>query len=230
MADVEKLNQRIVYAGLKRMSSNRSEVQAGFDRWQSKFSQNEIDIFEIVSDLVDHLGLDIGEKKALMIGMHSASNKLFDELQAVPTLYLQNGEASNAAEADNAISNDDAPSFSKAANIETTERFFQLIGQYLSRSNPSEFSELIEIIEEESLPSASTEESRVIKQWSEDGLKKISFANTMALPMCKSLAHDLYILVSEVVGPVDADTIVNRVIDDLLKSELAQKFNPRELL
>jgi hypothetical protein len=225
MSDVKQLNQRIMYSALRRMSENRAEIQAGFNRWQEKFGSKSIDIFEVVTDLVDHLGLNINEKKALMIGLHSASSKLFDELQPVPTMFLQ---GTNIDDVVNEV--DVVQVKSKPANIETTERFFQLTCQYLQRNNKSAFNELAEIIEEESLPSASKKSKAEVKDWAKGGLNKIDFSDNLSLDLCQSFAHDLYVLMTEVVGPVETDVIVNRVIDDLLKSELAQKFNPRDLL
>lgn len=226
MSDTKELNQRIIYSSLRRMSENRAEIQAGFNRWQEKFGSKPIDIFEIVSDLVNHLGLNINEKKALMIGLHSASGKLFDELQPVPTMFLQGKNID-----DSAVDEVDTVQVkSKPANIETTERFFQLACQYLQRNNKSAFNELAEIIEDESLPSASKKTKVDLNEWAKNGLNKIDFSDDLSVSMCQSLAHDLYILMTEVVGPVDTDVTVNRVIDDLLKSELAQKFNPRDLL
>lgn len=225
MSDVQQLNQRIIYSALRRMSEKRSEIQAGFNRWQEKFGSKSIDIFEIVTDLVDHLGLNINEKKALMIGLHSASGKLFDELQPVPTMFLQGTNIEDEVEEVDTVQVN-----SKPANIETTERFFQLTCQYLQRNNKSAFNELAEIIEDETLPSALKKTKVDLKDWAKSGLNKIDFSDDLSVSMCQSLAHDLYVLMTEVVGPVDTDVIVNRVIDDLLKAELAQKFNPRDLL
>lgn len=223
MADIKELNQRIVYAGLSRMSPNRSEVQAGFSRWQEKFGQHDLDVFEIVADLVIYLGLGINEKKALMIGLHSASNKMFDELQAVPTVFFnkQSINTENLTAINQPL---------KSAHIDITERFFQLVCQYLQRSKKTAAEELAEIIEDESLPSSPTSMTSDLKEWGRNGLSKIDFPSDLNAEVCKSLAHDLYILLSEVAGPVEADTIINRVIDDLLKSDAAQTFSPRDLL
>jgi hypothetical protein len=70
----------------------------------------------------------------------------------------------------------------------------------------------------------------VLRDWAKSGLSAIDLSEELSVSMCQSLAHDLYVLMTEVVGPVDTDVIVNRAIDDLLKAELAQSFNPRDLL
>lgn len=227
MSDINELNQRILYAGLSRMSQNRSEIQAGFQRWQQALSSQPFDIFNIVADLVDHLGLNVSEKKALMIGMHSASNKLLDELTPVPPVLLQSaGESEPVSQTDEVqeIIN------TKPAHIQITDRFFQLIGQYITRNNRTATAELADIIEEEGLPSASGSAEKAVDAWANNGCGQMDLAKDVDVSMCQSLSHDLYVLMTEVIGPVDSDVIVNRAIDDLLKTEEAQKFNPRDLL
>ena len=152
-------------------------------------------------------------------------NKLFDELQPVPTMFLQGSSRDTVADD---VDIDQAAS--KPAIIETTERFFQLMCQYLKRNSKSAFDELLEIIEDESLPSASKEINSSLSDWVNSGLQKIDLSSKLDLPVCQALSHDLYVLITEVAGPVEADLIINRVIDDLLKSDLAQQFNPRDLL
>lgn len=228
MADQIELNQRVVYFALRRMTNSRSDVSAGFARWREKFETQPLDVIEVVTDLVAHLGLDIGEKKALMLGMHSASSKLFDELDPVPTMLLNGAAPVNASEPEantkpEIVSN-------KAAEIQTLERFLQLSSQYLKRSDAQAHRELMDIIADEGIPSARKGSAKDIKAWGASGLVDMALNESLSEDACQNMAHDYYVLLSEVVGPVSADTIINKTIDELLLSELAQKFNPRDLL
>jgi len=47
---------------------------------------------------------------------------------------------------------------------------------------------------------------------------------------CKTVCHSLYMLLAEVVGPMDADVISNKAISALMQMEVAARFDPRELL
>lgn len=230
MADQVQFNQRVVYYALRRMTESRNDISAGFARWRQQFETKPLDIIEVVTDLVAHLGLDIGAKKALMLGLHSGSAKLFDELEPVPTMLLGDGGAAPAHQGE--PEQDRAPEIvsNKPAEIQTLERFLQVSSQYLKRSNAGAHTELMDIIIDEGLPSARKGSANDIKAWGSNGLIDISFNDRLSEDACQNIAHDYYVLLSEVVGPVSSDTIINKTIDELLLSELAQKFNPRDLL
>ncbi len=228
MAEQNELNQRVVYYGLRRMTSSRNEISAGFTRWYQQFGSQPLDVIEVVTDLVAHLGVGVAEKKALMLGMHSASSKLFAELEPVPSVLLES-IGSGAVQSVNDVVEPAATS-GRPPEVETLERFLQLSSQYLKRSSAGSFNELADILSDESLPNAPADAVDSLRAWGKSGLIDISLNSGLSVDACQNIAHDYYVLVSEVVGPVVADTTINKTIDDLLTSELAQRFNPRDLL
>jgi len=230
MAEQLELHQRMVYYGLRRMTSSRSDIGAGFAHWQEKFESRPFDVIEIVTELVAYLGLDVGEKKTLMIALHAASSKLYKELDPVPAVLLSPVAlaASNQRVSERAQTG--LKSSNKEPQIEALERFMQLSCQYLDRINSTEHAELIDIISDEGITGALAGNNIKLKVWGADGLKNLNLNETLDLAECQEIAHNFYVLISEVSGPVLADSITNKAISDLLSTELAQRFNPRDLL
>ena len=213
--------QKIVYAGLSRMTTDRVVIKNAFDYWQANLSANTFDIVDITSKLVAFLGLTGSEKKTLMIAMHSASSKSDVELDDVPG-FLLGGEAAPAGDA----------STPKATSSSTPQ--FQITHGYLKglidavrMHGSASFSEMDEILRDEGLNGVSSEVSQRVKQ---NGFSDDILPSKVSEDECRTVAHELYMLIIDVIGPVDADIMVTRVIDSLIRSDMASRFDPRTLI
>jgi len=218
--------QRVVYAGLCRMSEDRDLIRSGFHHWSDTQSNKTFDVFDIVAGLVDYLGLGVAEKKALMIGLHAASNKLLDELAPVPPYIMNTGEVRGRS----SVREDTQTAVLIAPHIDVTQRYMQLCSQHAQRHDQASFREITNIVRAEGIGDMRSGLRRSIQSWADNGLSDIKVPDDTSVDECKEIAHDFYILLSEIIGPVAADNIVNKVISDVLATEAAQRFSPRELL
>lgn len=220
--------QRVVYAGLSRMTEDRNIVKAGYQHWQETLASQPLDVFEVVADLTTFLGLGSTERKKLMVSMHSAAGRLADELPPVPE-YIKSDQGSTAPATQQ---QPEVPRQVKKVSPHkaVTERYLQLVCQYVKRHDASAFNELAVIISDEGLPKLGSDLKRVVSDWASSGLGKIEFADSVSIDQCESTALEFYVLMSEVIGPVDSDVIVNKAIVDLQSFEASQQFSPSNLL
>lgn len=228
MSDNLAYDQRVVYAGLSRMTNDRNLIRSAFKHWESELSSDSLDVIEVVGKMVDFLGLEVTEKKALMIGMHAASNKLLDELEAVPPYISGGGElpAETSVPAKTAASE----AAKVPAHVEVVQRYLQLCCQHVQRHSDTDFRDLMRAIQSEGLPGVSSKLSSAVKAWAAAGLQELSLPIGTQVDEAKDLAHEFYILLTEFIGPVEADVIVNKVVTATMSMDAAQRFSPRELL
>jgi len=87
--------------------------------------------------------------------------------------------------------------------------------------------EMDEILRDEGLPDTTVELSKLIAEY---GFSEQILPGSVSEIECRNLAHNLYLLIIDVIGPVDADSIVTQVIGELIKSDVATRFDPTSLL
>jgi len=223
MATNLQLNQRIVYAGLVRTSEDRNIVKSAFAHWNKGASDSPLDIFKVVDELVAYLGLDAGEKKALMIGMHAASGQLHDDLKPVPTYVLDGGQSGDSDDQD---TNETSEQKQRAPHLEITASYLQQVSLRVKRNDPQSHKELVRAVSTEGLSVM----PKVVDEWASGGLNIIDFPSSTTVQHCQDLAHEFYVMVCDFIGPVESDTIINQVISELSATEASRKFNPQDLL
>ena len=227
-----KLHQRIVYAGLMRMSDDRNLIKSAFNYWQENHSNKLFDVFDLVSDFVDYLGLGVAEKKGLMIGLHNASGKLYEDLTPVPAYILASQDGSTqqleqATSAAQATETSSAPAQTKVpAHIEVTSVYLQKLSNKIKRADPASHRDLVAAVLDEGLGVMQS----AVSAWARDDLNVISLSPTTSITECQDLAHQMYVLVCDFLGPVESDVIVNQVITELSNIEASREFNPSKLL
>ena len=213
------IEQKIVYAGLSRMTEDRAVIKNAFDYWQENLSNNAFDIVEVTSHLVSFLGLNAGEKKVLMVAMHSASNKSEIELDDVPGYLSGTGSAE--------VKTANKPVISATPHYQITHGFIKGLIHGVRGDGVGSYREVDEILRDEGLNNVSLELNKRIK---EHGFNDEILPNIVSEEECRDLVHKLYMLVIEVIGPVKADTIVTNVIGSLKGSEMASRFDPSSLM
>jgi len=224
MSNTSQLNQRIVYAGLMRMSNDRSTVKAAFDHWNKSNSETPVDIFEVVEQIDTYLGIGVPEKKALTLGLHTASSELYNDLKPVPAFILGDQGAANAS-----VEAEPKPSAvsKQAAHLNVTSRYLQAISLQIKRNDASTHKELVSAVADEGLLA---ELSNEVSNWAADNLNSIKLGPKVSVEQCQALAHEFYVMVCDFIGPVDTDVIVNRTISELASSPDAREFSPQTLL
>ena len=219
------LEQKIVYTGLSRMTEDRAVIQNAFQFWQANHSNKAFDVVEVTSAIEKYLGLSGGEKKVLMIALHAASTKTDSELSDVPGYILQGGAVPAPAAQGEGAPAVTAPA--KSPHYTITSEFINLLASHIKRVSPQEYRELFAILTDEGLPELTLASSDRVKK---QGFVPEMLAVNAEESECRDMAHQLYLLIIDVVGPVDADVMVNQVIDKLLQNELASRFDPRSLI
>lgn len=228
--DSLSFNKRVLYAGLSRMTDDRMIIQKAYSHWLQNHASQPFDVVEVVSQLVSYLGLDVNEKKALMVALHAASSKLHDDLLPVPQFIDEDSGGGMVNGADDSADKTKQEVMSSAHALVTTEYLQQFV-KHIEKQSPKSISELKGMLSSEDEVSTMPKELRpVVIEWASSGLGNISLPIGISPGNCKELAHQYYLFVCEVIGPVMADDIVNKVIVDAQRLDAASQFNPRELL
>lgn len=230
MSNSDQLAERAVYAGLRRMTDDRSVIKSAFSYWQSELSKQEFDVIAVVTALVEYLGLSSQEKKSLMIALHAASNRLVDELEPVPGVISDRSELSG--EVDEQTTEKSAPSLTEAVapHLQVTQRYLQLFAQYMRKADSNEFTEFRQAVASEGLNNLDKSLNTVVSTWAANGMANLKLANSVNEADCINLAHQMYMLACEFLGPNPTDNVVLRAIDDCLDMDAASRFNPRDLV
>ncbi len=228
--------QRIVCIGLRRMTKDSALIRSGFLHWNEILADKEFDIEESVAELVNYLGLDSGDKKSLMITFHAANNKLFDELPAVPEVLLK-----MISQASSAVGDGDSLSLEAAADNEkiiaakspqliVTEKFLGYFVVFLEKYNKSDLLEFKSILIDEGIPNTKESIDEALISWAAVGFNRLELPDDISEEECSDASHKLYLLMSEIIGPVESDKIIHATIDEALKLEAASRFSPKNLL
>jgi len=225
--------QRAIFVGLRRMTDDRNMIVDGFRHWSNNHANESLDVELIVSSLVSYLGLDSGQKKSLMISLHAASNKMTEDLPEVPKVLLEravNGKATPASNDNIDVSSQEEVRKALPPHCVVTNIYIQSVAQLLDKRHGSAYDEFKSILRNETLENIAKETAGLIVDWAENGLSNLNIPESITEKDCKNLSHEIYLILSEVVGPNDADTIVNSAISLALKPDEASRFDPRQLL
>ncbi len=219
------LNKKIVFTALSRLSNDRTVIKDAFLHWHNKLGDKPLDVFESVETIQNFLGLATAEKKILMVSMHSSTSKSESDLLSIPAFVFGDAspDAAPGSNVDDAPA--DVPASTKAPYIALAEFYFSELANGVQRAGGGKLKELQDILHEEGLPALSLVN---------DALKKVD--DKVSLPKglseqdCQSFCHEMYLLVSEVIGPMAADDVSYKAIANLLNTNEASRYDPRKLI
>jgi hypothetical protein len=72
--------------------------------------------------------------------------------------------------------------------------------------------------------------NRILQGWAGTAMTQLELPTEVDESACKDIAHSMYLLIAEIIGPVIADRLVNKAIDETLTIGSALRFSPRHLL
>ncbi len=231
-SDMLEHNQRIVFSALKKMTNDRGLIVDGFTYWFATLSDKPIDVNDCTGKFVEYLGLDGAQKKSLMVGLHVAANETVGSLPAVPEALLIRARSSVPdganqvlkASSSNEVKKTDPP------HCEVTTAYLKTMTQLLFKHDIESFSDLKGILSKEPLEDVSAPLEEAVRQWADNGLANLRIPIDSTEEDCKSIAHNLYLYISELVGPVEADELVDATIQIVKKMDFSSRFSPSLLL
>ena len=93
-----------------------------------------------------------------------------------------------------------------------------------------ELSECKRILRNEGLEDVDPTLNRIFQGWASTAMTQLELPTDVDESTCKNIAHSMYLLIAEIIGPVIADRLVNKAIDETLTIGAALRFSPRHLL
>ena len=233
--------QRVVCVGLRRATKDTASIRSGFIYWQETLSTSEFSVSDVANALVDYLGFSVDEKKALMLTLHAACNKVHDQLPPVPQVLLDMIKANstlskvvsnNPDNTSTGLSNQSSEKIVvvRPAHLLTTEHFLISLLSFLGKYDAEELSECKRILRNEGLEDVDPTLNRIFQGWASTAMTQLELPTDVDESTCKNIAHSMYLLIAEIIGPVIADRLVNKAIDETLTIGAALRFSPRHLL
>lgn len=230
MSNNDQLAARAVYAGLRRMTDDRSVIKSAFSYWQSELSNQEFDVVGIVTALIEYLGLTSQEKKSLMIALHAASNRLVDELDPVPGVISGNSDLGSDVDGQAQEQASSKPTEAVAPHLQVTQRYLQLFAQHMRKADNNEFTEFRQTVASEGLDELDKSLNTIASTWAANGMANIKLPSSASESDCKNVAHQMYMLACEFIGPNRTDNVALKAVDGCLDLDAASRFNPRDLV
>ncbi len=219
--------RRVVFTGLSRMSDDLTTIKMGFNYWEQNLSDQAVNVIEVTEKLVAYLGLDDGKKKRLLIGMQAAINKLPESLPEIPGAIL---DKNTDATAKTIIAPEPVVTFTGPAHCIVTGKYLKLLFQHLVEVDILASQDLIEALSNDDFPDLPREINSIIHLWGESGGVTLDLPHGISEAQCAEIAHEVYLLIAEIIGPSDADEIVNQAIVGASRESSAREFHPRNLL
>jgi len=226
--DIQNFNNRVIYAGLARMTADRSVIKSAFAYWHKNFQADRLNIVDVVTELVAYLGLSSLEKKTLMVALHAASNKLFDELTPVPGVILSADAQSTVSDPDQDADAERSKIIVRTPHNEVTTFYLKLFAQNIRKLDPSEFANFRNLISASGLDDLNENLNKEVRKWASSGLADIELPAQTSEEDCIQIAHSLYILATEFVGPMEADDAVHNAIQACLNLIRENLCDPRK--
>lgn len=215
-------NNKIVYSALSRMTDDREVVKQAFTNWHSAFAGAKLDIFAFVDHIEAYLGITTAEKKVLMMSMHAASSKGSDGLSDVPA-YILDGQATPNNASGAAVTETSQVAVKPPAVALSQVYFNRMLGGLKSKDK----AEVVEILADEGLPDASDALNRALKRLDSTD---VDLPKDMSEDECKSLCHETYMLICDIVGPTSADDLSYKAVNSMLESSEADRYDPKNLI
>ena len=226
-------NQRVVCAALRKMTQDTQLIRSGFVYWNQSLASLEFNVEDVTAELSKYLGIGVGEKKTLMLTMHAARNKVFDELPPVPDMLLKmvSGDDAVAPDLSGAIQSSDGDSVSAIpAHCVVTVNFLSTLASYTRRHDKDSIAELKKDIMGDVIEGLRDKVGRAAKQWASGGFEKIVLPDDIKESECYDLTHGIYMIMVDVIGPMEADKVVDIAMAEANKLDESSRFNPSKLL
>lgn len=215
-------NNKIVYTALSRMSVDREVIKQAYQSWQTAFAGKPLEVFEVVDHIESFLGLDTGEKKVLMMSLHSAVSGGGANLKDVPGFISGAGGALTSS----AVSEVPAVSV-KEPVVTLAQIYFNAMTAGVAKKGSKFKIELLEILADEGLPGMGSGASKAIKRMDDTD---IDLPKGLSEDDCKALCHEVYMLVCDVVGPQDADDLSYKAVNAMLEANESSRYDPKNLI
>ena len=228
MSPEKEANERIVYAGLRRMSSDRATIQSAYSHWQSTLANKPFDIAEVVNLINNFLGLDTGERKRFMVAMHAATNKLVEELEPVPGFMQGGGQLEPTGQTGSTSNNTDQVVHQGSPHSQALKTFCTTFVKHVERANAADFREFTEACQEIDYAD-NNKVQKSMETFAKSSWAELVLPEDISLSECQDVVSALYTLSTEFVGPMAADQLQTKTIEGMLTMDFATQFDPRKL-
>lgn len=237
--------RRVIYQALNEIFAEPQEIRRYFDLWQREHSKDvHFVVTRFAATVAKAAGLDDARKSLLQRRLFHALTQSYESLPRVPDAWLSplqslstetQGLATPAVVADSAS---EAPSEPiSGARFESAERVVfrafarVLTGAILTKADrhPGVLQQAVEDLGRR--VSGREEELHMqLKRWSLQRFKEDALPALRSPEDFRHIAHQLYLLAADLIGPVQADRLLAQATAEAGRLPEASMFSPQRLL
>lgn len=232
--------RRVIYHALHDTFSDPQEVRRFFDLWQRDHSHEaHFVVTRFAAVVAKNAGFDAQQRSTFQRRLFHGLTQTYDNLPRVPDTWMQAATAEPATVQATAVS----PSASLPTEAATTARmeppelivfktFAQTIAAAILAKADRHPGVLLQAVGDLAVATAGREQElhRIFERWAEARFASDALPKLQSQDDLRPLAHLLYLLAADLLGPMQADRLLAQAASDAERLPEASMFSPQMLL
>ena len=228
--------RRVIYHALHDTFSDPQEVRRFFDLWQRDHSQEaHFVVTRFAAVVAKNAGFDAQQRSTFQRRLFHGLTQTYDNLPRVPDTWMQAATAEPAA-----VQVAASPSPVEAATTARAEppelivfkAFAQTIAAAILAKADRHPGVLLQAVGDLAVAAAGREQElrRILERWAETRFASDALPKLQSQDDLRPLAHLLYLLAADLLGPMQADRLLAQAASDAERLPEASMFSPQMLL
>jgi hypothetical protein len=227
--------RRVIYHALHDTFSDPQEVRRFFDLWQRDHSQEaHFVVTRFAAVVAKNAGFDAQQRSTFQRRLFHGLTQTYDNLPRVPDTWMQTATPEPATVQAAASSPAEA---APTARVEPPElivfkAFAQTIAAAILAKADRHPGVLLQAVGDLAVAAAGREQElrRILERWAEMRLASDALPKLQSQDDLRPLAHLLYLLAADLLGPMQADRLLAQAASDAERLPEASMFSPQMLL
>jgi hypothetical protein len=225
--------RRVIYHALHDTFSDPQEVRRFFDLWQRDHSQEaHFVVTRFAAVVAKNAGFDAQQRSTFQRRLFHGLTQTYDNLPRVPDTWMPTAEQA-------AVQTAAPPPVEQAttARVEPPElivfkTFAQTIAAAILAKADRHPGVLLQAVGDLAVAAAGREQElrRILERWAEMRFASNALPKLQSQDDLRPLAHLLYLLAADLLGPMQADRLLAQAASDAERLPEASMFSPQMLL
>lgn len=228
--------RRVIYHALHDTFSDPQEVRRFFDLWQRDHSQEaHFVVTRFAAVVAKNAGFDAQQRSTFQRRLFHGLTQTYDNLPRVPDTWMQAATAEPATV--QAAASPPPVEAATTARVEPPElivfkAFAQTIAAAILAKADRHPGVLLQAVGDLAVAAAGREQElrRILERWAETRFASDALPKLQSQDDLRPLAHLLYLLAADLLGPMQADRLLAQAASDAERLPEAAMYSPQMLL
>lgn len=227
--------RRVIYHALHDTFSDPQEVRRFFDLWQRDHSQEaHFVVTRFAAVVAKNAGFDAQQRSTFQRRLFHGLTQTYDNLPRVPDTWMQAATAEPSAVQVTASPPVEAATTARTEPPELIvfKTFAQTIASAILAKADRHPGVLLQAVGDLAVATAGREQElhRIFERWAEARFASDALPKLQSQDDLRPLAHLLYLLAADLLGPMQADRLLAQAASDAERLPEASMFSPQMLL